>query len=331
MTEAELFARMDRQPMTGQDGWYLVSFEAMGTVNRLQFAAGSRAQAVAFRARVLRWLARFEARYSAFIPDSLLMRLNRDACESWAATDAETDELFALCDWLYWKTGGVLDPTMGPLIALWNHHVPRAAVPDAQAIEDARRQVGWRHVERRAGAVRFARPGMRLDLGGMGKEFAVDRVLALAERHNITNVLIDLGHDVRAHGSPPEGGPWRVGLENPGAPGQCWGGVALRNEALCGSGNYLRFLEIDGERFGHILDPRTGWPVKNGCSAAWVMAPSATTAGALSTAAMILGPDEGLKVIEGTYEAAGCLWCGDKIHQTRRFENHVLQDEPVRV
>ncbi len=329
-TEDRLLARMSGRAMDAHEGYYDMRFVCMGTENRIAFAAETRGRAVAFRDECLRWLARFEATYSVFLDDSLISRINREAWRDWVAIDADTEQIFAICDWLHWKTRGVMDPTMGPLLTLWDWRVPHAELPDVGAIADGLTRVGWKKVQRSGGRVRFAVEGMLVDLGGIGKEFAVDRVITLAARHNITNILVDLGHDIRVAGMPPEGGAWRLGLEHPDAPGRCWGGVVLTNEALCGSGNYLRFFERGGEQFGHILDPRNGRPVNNGCRAAWVIAPTATEAGALSTAALILGVEEGMRLIDETYQAAGCIWCGDKLHQTRRFANHVAENEAVR-
>lgn len=331
VTEESLLARMRANPLQARDGCYSMVFEAMGTVNRLVYAAASQARAEAFRAAALRWLARFEMTYSTFLPDSVLSRINREAADGWVPIDAETAQLLAVCDWYFWKSQGTLDPTVRPLMALWDYHVPHAALPSAAALEAARELVGWKRVERRPDAIRFPCRGMQIDLGGIGKEYAVDRVVALAEQHGILSILVDLGHDIRAVGHPPEGGAWRVGLEDPLAPGQCWGGVGLANEALCGSGNYLRYFVLEGQTYSHIIDPRSGRPVSNGCRAVWVLAPSALEAGALSTAALILGVEEGMRLIEQTYQAAGCIWHEDHVHQTRRFANHVLRNEAVRV
>jgi thiamine biosynthesis lipoprotein len=329
VTAEWLYARMAACPLESRNGRHAVEFPCMGTQNRLHFAAESSVRAAAYREAAMRWLAVFEARYSVFLEDSLIARINREAGGDWVEVDAETEQLFALCDWLQWKTRGALDPTMGPLLRLWDYHVPRTALPTPEEVAAARGLVGWSRVQRRAHAVHFEVEGMRLDLGGIGKEYAVDRLMALAEQHNITDILVDLGRDIRVKGQPPEGGPWRLGLEDPRSPGRCWGGVGMTDEALCCSGHYQRHLVIDGKRYGHIVDPRTGWPADNGCEAVWILAPTATEAGALSTAAMILGLDEALALIEGTYGAAGCIWQGEKRYQTRRFADHVLHDERI--
>jgi thiamine biosynthesis lipoprotein len=165
---------------------------------------------------------------------------------------------------------------------------------------------------------------MGIDLGGIGKEYAVDRLIHMAKDRGITDVMIDIGQDIRVNGRPPGRDAWCIGLEDPGNPGNCWTALHLNNNAVATSGDYFRAFHHDGKRYGHILDPRTGWPVSNGCQAATVVAPSCVLAGVLSTAAFILGPTEGIALIQqfgGGIE--GCITTESSRHQTRRFSHHV--------
>ena len=330
VTAERLFARMDVPDLPAQGGYHHLGFPCMGTNNRILFREPNATRAAAFRTHVLRWLANFEATYSVFLEDSLVSRINREAADDWVPVGAETRALLDLCDQLYWKTRGLVDPTLGPLIALWDFRNPRAVPPSEQEIATARASVGWPQVLRRPDAVRFARPGMRLDFGGVGKEYAVDAVVDLAGMHGITDILVDLGHDIRVAGRAPGGGTWRLGLEHPHYPGQCWGGVSLDHGALCGSGTYLRYFEHGGHRYGHILDPRTGVPSETECQASWVIAPTAAEAGALATAAILLGYPESLRRIDEVPRAAGCVLHHETLHQTERFTFHALEDSSIR-
>jgi len=166
---------------------------------------------------------------------------------------------------------------------------------------------------------------MGLDFGGWGKEYAVDCVLQMASSFGIKDVLVDFGHDLRALGQPAGRPAWHIGLEDPRKPGSCWGSVALIGRGIASSGDYLRNITVNGRRYGHIVDPRTGWPVSNGCLQATVIAPSCLQAGVLSTAAFILGPDEGLKLIQNTFGAEGCLFSDRARYQTRGFFQYVVQ------
>src|SRR5262249_30291461 len=152
-------------------------------------------------------------------------------------------------------------------------------------VAEAKRLVGWRRLQRAPGQVFLPEVGMGIDLGGMGKEYAVDYVAQLLAGQGVSGALVDFGADVRVIGLPGDGRPgWHIGLDDPRQPGRCWCGLGLRAGAVATSGDYLRRFVRDGRSYGHILDVRTGWPVENGCRAASVVAPSCTLAGMLSTA-----------------------------------------------
>jgi thiamine biosynthesis lipoprotein len=308
----------------GPDGHFHLAFEAMGTVCKVDFELSSRARAETFKDEVLGWLDRFEKRFSRFVPDSLISRLNRAAGQEWTEIDDEAASLFALCDWFHWSTRGIFDPTSLPLVALWDYHVHPPVLPSDEQVRRAQAKIGWTKFRREGKRARLSEVGMGLDVGGIGKEYAVDRVMEMAARHGIANGLVDFGHDLRVRGEPPEGGPWRIGLEDPHDPARCWGGVAVRDRAVASSGDYFRNFEIGGKRYGHILDPRTGFPVHNGCRSVAVIAPTCTEAGLLSTTAFILGPRAGLEFLDAYYQAEGCLWDGTHRVQTRRFHEYLI-------
>jgi thiamine biosynthesis lipoprotein len=127
---------------------------------------------------------------------------------------------------------------------------------------------------------------MELDLGGIGKEYAADRAAAILASHGIAHALVNLGGDVRALGGQPGGRPWRIGIAHPRAEGRVIGEVELVDGAVATSGDYQRYFEVDGRRYAHVLDARTGWPVGFWQSAS-VVAPVCTVAGSLSTFAML--------------------------------------------
>lgn len=164
---------------------------------------------------------------------------------------------------------------------------------------------------------------MSLDLGGIGKEYAVDCVVQLATAHGIANVLVDFGQDLCTRGAPAGKPAWHIGLEDPCNAGKCWAGVAIKDKAVATSGDYLRHFMINGRRYGHIIDPRTGYPVDNGCRAVSVIASTCTAAGILATTAFILGPTEGLKLIGNYMGAEGCITTNNSRHETRRFHEYV--------
>jgi len=322
-----LLARMNANVPHHHGDYTRLTFPALGTQNTLLFQSPSALVARDFLMEALRWLADFEVRFSRFIPTSLVSRLNTGAgTGEWFELDTNAQELFALCDWFHWKTGGVFDPTVGSAEPRWNLRQQTTNIPFSDKIAAVLPQLGWSNVERASGRARLAYTGLALDLGGIGKEYAVDQVFMLAQHWGIHNVLVDFGRDIRVGGSPSEGGNWRLGLEHPAQPDECWGGVALGNAALCCSGDYRRYVELDGQHYSHLIDPRTGWPAQSGVHAAWSIAPTCTEAGILTTTACILGLAEGSKLFEQSPGGAGCIWADQGLFQTQRFQKYEIKN-----
>ena len=195
------------------DGGRELRFMALGTTCRW-VTVGSSEAIRRFDGEALGWLAAFEAKYSRFLPDSWISVLNASAGGASVASDPEIDRILALCHEMHFLTRGVFDPTALPLIQLWDWR--RAQIPTDPQIEAARQCVGWRKVERKPGSVKLSDPGMCLDLGGMGKEYAVDQVALLARQCGLTGALVDFGADIRVTGLPADGRPgWHLGRLSP--------------------------------------------------------------------------------------------------------------------
>jgi len=314
---------MDSLRRSPRDGGVEATFQALGTQCRMLLSGPSSAAAAALESAVS-WIAGFEAKYSRFLPASLISRINAAAGREPVALDPESERLFALCQELHFLSGGILDPTALPLLQLWNWKADPPALPADAQIEAARKRVGWKQVQRSPGRIFLPNPGMGLDLGGMGKEYAVDQVALLLRRAGVPGALVDLGADIRVFGAPPDGRPgWHIGLEDPRRPGTCWRGLAVQDAAVATSGDYRRSFELHGVRYGHIVDPRTGRPVAQGVRAVSVLAPSCTQAGLLSTVAFVLGPEEGLCMIESTPGTAGAILTESHTLCSRRFHEHI--------
>ena len=303
---------------------YRLSFPALGTVCEVQYAT-SRAGPPAreFERAVVAWVETFEARYSRFRPTSLVSRINAAAGRAWVETDEEMNQLLQVCDTVHLMTNGVLDPTALPLIQLWNWKSSPPVIPTAGQITAARRLVGWTKVQRTAGRILLPEPGMAIDFGGFGKEYAVDVVAQIALDHGLPNVLVDFGHDIRTLGSPPGRPAWHIGLEDPDNPGQSSGSIGVSGQGVASSGDYVRSFVVNGVRYGHIIDPRTGWPVANGCTQVTVIADTCLQAGVLSTTAFVLGLNEGVEFIQSFPRAEGMLRSRSSRAQTRGFFNYV--------
>jgi thiamine biosynthesis lipoprotein len=304
-------------------GFHQLTCRAMSTPVRICFYQENVALAADFERMIVEWIATFEARYSRFIPQSIIGQINATAGGGWMQVDAETEELLALCDQMYLLTRGVFDAAALPLLKLWDWKASPPRVPDANAVALAASLCGWDKIHRSHRGIQLPLAGMGIDLGGVGKEYAVDQVLNLARQRGMSDILVDIGQDVRVSGQSPGKDAWYIGLEEPDDPGKCWACVRLTDHAVATSGDYFRSFTRDGRRFGHILDPRTGEPVSNGCQAVTVIAPTCVTAGILSTAAFILGPEEGLNLIQHHGSAEACITTDGARHQTRRFSKYV--------
>ncbi len=237
---------------------------------------------------------RIEAKYSRYRPDSIVSRINAAAGLEPVACDDETLSLMGYADALYSSSGGLFDITSGVLRRAWNFR--GRELPARQTLDALLPLVGWQRVERGVGAVRLPLPGMEIDLGGFGKEYAADRAAALLTGLGVRHGYVNLGGDMRIVGPRPDGKPWTMGVQDPRDSKRLVGGIDIASGALATSGDYERFIEVDGARYCHVLDPRTGMPVSHWRSVS-VLAPLAVAAGSCSTIAMLLQRD-GLAFLE---------------------------------
>lgn len=232
---------------------------------------------------------RIEARYSRYREDSELTRINKVAASGGlTALDAETAGLIAYAKACFTKTEGAFDITSGLLRRVWDFSARR--LPDQEAIDAVLPFIGLDQVILSNGQLHFTRAGMELDFGGLGKEYAADRAAEVCAELGARHGFIDLGGDIRVIGSQLDGLPWRIGVRHPREADKLAAEIALSSGAIATSGDYERFIEVDGRRYCHILDPRTGWPAQ-GLSSVTVICDRCLVAGSLSTAAMLRGKD----------------------------------------
>ncbi|MFH2057201.1 MAG: FAD:protein FMN transferase, partial [bacterium] len=182
---------------------------------------------------------------------------------------------------------GKFDITSGVLRRAWQFK-GQPVKPDEKLIAELLELVGWEKVELEDKSIRL-RPGMEIDLGGVGKEYAVDRVADQVHALTKQPLLVNFGGDIRAIGRNPEGGPWKIGIEKPTKLGSALGVVELVDGAVATSGDAQRFCYVNGKRLGHILDPLTGWPVRDAPRSVTVVAANCLEAGLLATLAMLQG------------------------------------------
>lgn len=235
---------------------------------------------------------RIEAKYSRYRDDSVTAAVNRAAGGAPVAIDAETAALLTYADQCHRLSGGRFDVTSGVLRRAWDFRRAPARLPDAATLAALCSLVAWHEVEWDERSIRLPRFGMEIDFGGIGKEYAADRATAILAERGVGHALVNLGGDVRALGGQADGTPWRVGVRHPRATaaGTAIASLEIADGAVATSGDYERYIEVDGRRYCHLLDPRTGWPVR-----AWqsisVVAPLAVVAGSVATIAMLLADD----------------------------------------
>lgn len=309
-------------PLT--DGLFKLSFKALGTNCLVQFRSTDIEQAKTYRRAALAWLRMFEATFSRFLPESTLSQINASAGQGRVPVSPEVEELLDLGGHVFTLSQGINDPTSLPLTALWDRAAKRQELPSPAELAECRALVGWDKVERGDGWIRLPRAGMALDFGGFGKEFAVDRLLALATQLGIGHVLVDLGRDIATHGRPPGQPAWVVGIEDAGTHDRSFTRVAVSGQAVASSGNYRRFRLINGQRFGHLIDPRSGEPASTSVGAVSCIARRCLTAGLFCQAAFILGPEEGLRLLEAQRDVAGLLQTSHRTHRTRDFAHYEI-------
>ena len=230
---------------------------------------------------------RIEDKFSRYIPGNMVGRINTAAGRP-VEVDDETASILDFAATLHALSDGRFDITSGVLREVWTFD-GGDAVPSPQAVDAILRRVGWHKAEWRRPILRL-QPGMEIDLGGIGKEYAVDRIAGMLGEAADCSALVNLGGDLAVTRPPRQREAWRVGIETVSAAAAGAGTVLeIRAGALATSGDARRFLLKDGVRYSHILDPRSGWPVEGAPRSVTVAADTCTQAGMLSTLAMLEG------------------------------------------
>ncbi|ANE57765.1 FAD:protein FMN transferase [Methylomonas sp. DH-1] len=260
-------------------------FNAMGTPCQIQLFAAGAAEAMAVADAAIADVRRLEARYSRYRDDSFLSEINRAAASGAAIeVDEETAGLLDYAATCYAQSGGLFDITSGILRRAWKFD--SGQLPEQSLIDNLLQRVGWHRLSWQRPRLAFATAGMEIDFGGVVKEYAADRAAALCQAHGIRHGLVNLGGDIKVVGPRADGSPWQIGIRHPHRSGGLLDTLALAAGAVASSGDYERCITLDGVRYGHVLNPRTGWPVRH-LAAVTVVAEFCVVAGSASTIAML--------------------------------------------
>lgn len=264
---------------------YGFRFSALGGDNELQIYAPSLSQAQMLAAEAIKEVLRIQRKFSRYCPDSVLSRINSAAGTDRVLVDEETACLLQYADACFHESEGLFDCTSGVLRRAWDFK--GKTLPSPRAIEQLLPLVGWEKVEWESPWIFLSRRGMELDIGGIGKEYAVDRVTALLLSLGVQHGLVNLGGDLRIVGRHPDGAPWLIGIRDPRDVNRIVHTAALTSGALATSGDYERAIISHGKRYCHILNPKSGWPI-NELQSVTVSHASCLVAGTLSTTSMLL-------------------------------------------
>ncbi len=281
----------------------------MGTTVEIHLYASTRERAAALFEAAFQEIERVEQALSTYRPTSEMSRINANAARGPVVTDPEVLTLLDEALDYSLRTDGAFDITVGALVNAWGFFRGHGRYPTADELSRALARVGWRNVilDRAARTVQFRKPGIALDLGGIGKGFALDRAALILRRHGVTAALLGAGQSSYfAIGAPPDTDGWRVVVPDPDDPRRSLSTVWLRDRSLSTSGNAQKSFEFDGKRYSHIIDPRTGEPV-TGMTQVTVIARTALESDALATALFVLGADRATAVLDHVDDVAALL------------------------
>ncbi len=309
----------------------------MGTTWSVIYRAVPAVEPERLQAQIEAELQDINAALSTYIPDSEISRLNAAPGDY----EGQLGEHFAVVLDAALETGritgGAYDVTVGPLVELWGFGADEfsGAVPPPEAIAEARGAVGAGRLTWDTASRTLRRPaGMRVDLSSIAKGYAVDRLTELLAGYGVGDSLVEIGGELRASGERPEGGAWRLAVESPDpAERRFVEALSLNNAAVATSGDYRNYFEVDGRRYSHLVDPRTGYPVSHELVSVTVIDASCMTADALATALIVMGLDDGLALARSRGIAAHFVTRGSDglaVHYTDEFDVYRQATEGVR-
>ena len=265
--------------------FYQTSFKAMGTTCDIQLFARTHARAREVADAATADVNRLENLYSRYRSDSLLSAINQVAATGGSITvDDETAGLLNYAAICFEQSGGLFDITSGILRRAWRFD--SGSLPDQAHIQELLEKVGWHKLNWMPPVLEFLIPGMEIDFGGIVKEYAADRAASLCWEAGVRQGLINLGGDIKLIGPRADGSPWLIGIRHPVHKKAVLQMLSLHNGALASSGDYERCITVDGVRYGHILNPKTGWPVRH-LAAVSVLGDFCVVAGSAATIAML--------------------------------------------
>jgi thiamine biosynthesis lipoprotein len=275
--------------------------ETMGTRYLLKCAV-SPERVLEIQADVDALLEQFDAELSNWNPDSWVSQFNQSESVEWQDAPESVLRMLEASKTVHALSGGAFDVTISPLIELWGFGSEnRAGLPDQTAIEEQLQSIGMDQLELDVSGLRIrkAHSRLRMNCSAIAKGYAVDLIAEYLSSQGIERYLVEIGGEIRVAQPESTEDRWTIGIRKPRAgQAQLQAKLALRNGAMATSGDYMNFTEVDGVRYSHIIDPVTGSPVQHQLHSVTVIAATCSTADALATACLVLGTDEGRRLID---------------------------------
>ncbi|MGN6670899.1 MAG: FAD:protein FMN transferase [Candidatus Nucleicultricaceae bacterium] len=272
---------------------YKFDFIVMGCPCSIQLYAPSSLKAHFVYNTLLEELRRLDRFYTNYADTSFTAEINQSAGnKTGIVVDPETAGLLDYAEECYRQSEGLFDITAGSLRDLWDFSTPHPIIPTKEALQERLKIVGWDKVEWKKPLLRLPLPHMAIDFGGVVKEYAADAAVSLARQHGIHHGIVELGGDIAIIGPHLDGRPWMIAITHPHKTEASLASIALYEGGLASSGDYERYIEIEGKRYCHILNPKTGWPVE-GVQSVSVVASHCLIAGSASTIGFLKGAKKG--------------------------------------
>jgi len=269
---------------------------------------------------------RIEKLMSSHIKSSEVSQINKNAGGEYITVSPETIKLIQ--EGIRWgeMSQGIFDITIGPLIRLWDFDGGQNTIPDVDSVEATIPLVDYKNIQFKGSKIRLKLPGMALDMGGIAKGYAVDKATEILKKSGVKGAILNAGGDLMAFGNRNDKDPWVIGLQHPRKPEEISASFATnissKGTAVATSGDYQKFLIVDGKRYSHILDPQTGMSNSEVISAT-VTASSVMQADILATIAFIMGPNKGKEFLK-RLDGVEAMWIDNNQEKifTEGFQSH---------
>ncbi|MCP4269858.1 MAG: FMN-binding protein [Candidatus Brocadiaceae bacterium] len=292
---------------------------SMGTLFEITAYVSDKYKAEKAFSEVFKELNRLDFLMSNYKEDSELSKINKNAKTE--PTDCNKELAYVIEQSIKYSniTDGAFDITIGPLMKKWGFFKKQGQIPDKGEIESTLQSISYKNINIEEAVKKsllknpvtvktifFKNASTEIDLGGIGKGYAVDKATKVLKQNGINSALINFAGNIYAYGTPPEKNSWVIGLQHPRKSEGLLGTFEIKNRAVSTSGDYEKFFTINGKRYSHIFDPRTGNPVK-GIVSVTIVTDSATRADALSTGVFVLGVEKGMELIEKQSDVEGII------------------------